>query len=388
MTFTTDKVLNGKYHLVQPLGTVHEPRQTWLATNKETGETVTLKALSFDQQMAWQDLKLIEREAETLKSLKHEQIPSFVDAFWVDEEAQNKFCLVCKYIPGKSLAEIINSGYRWSTDEVLGIARSVLQILEYLHTQSPPVIHRDIKPSNIILGEDGKVYLIDFGAVQGRTNSQSTMTIVGSFGYMAPEQFAGKSVPATDFYSLGQTVVFLLSGVDPSDRCIDASLRSWEQDFYHLSPSLIQWLETMMHSIAIKRYPNASKALQELNMVMKGNETKIVLTNGTSKVSIARTNEERELSFPFKEIAIAAALAAAPIGLGVYFLSNFIPLKRLPNIETLVNFLNPFIMLGFAGYLGVSLLSIINGERWGKFAMNALGLFILLLVLSQLHQLL
>lgn len=92
-------------------------------------------------------------------------------------------------------------------------------ILEYLHNFSPPLIHRDIKPSNIIFVPPDKIYLIDFGAVRDKLLNleQGGSTIIGTFGYMPMEQYEGRAVPGTDIYSLGITLIHLLSHKDPAE---------------------------------------------------------------------------------------------------------------------------------------------------------------------------
>jgi serine/threonine protein kinase len=90
-----------------------------------------------------------------------------------------------------------------------------------INQHPPTVIHRDIKPSNILLGDRsgnslGQVYLVDFGSVQTVADG-GTITVVGIYGYMPPEQFGGKTIPASDLYSLGATLIDLLTRTHPAD---------------------------------------------------------------------------------------------------------------------------------------------------------------------------
>jgi serine/threonine protein kinase len=89
-----------------------------------------------------------------------------------------------------------------------------LEILEYLHTQNPPIIYRDLKPSNIMLTPDGRIVLIDFGIARLLMPQQPATKVV-SEGYSPPEQYAGKPEPASDLYALGCTLSQLLTGVRP-----------------------------------------------------------------------------------------------------------------------------------------------------------------------------
>jgi serine/threonine protein kinase len=160
---------------------------------------------------------LFEREAQVLKQLNHPRIPQYRDYFAIDDRML-WFGLVQDYIPGTSLKDLLSQGKRFSQEQVRQIAVEVLQILIYLHELNPPVLHRDIKPSNLILGDDGQVYLVDFGAVQDRAAKEgATFTVVGTYGYAPMEQFGGRTVPASDLYALGTTLIHLLTGIAPAD---------------------------------------------------------------------------------------------------------------------------------------------------------------------------
>lgn len=187
-----EKVLQGRYQLKQKLGQ-NAGRQTWLAEDLQTQkrEKVIVKLLAFGGEVQWDDLKLFERESLVLKQLNHERIPKYRDYFSVDDRTL-WFGLVQEYIPGHSLKELLTEGKRFTEAEVRKIAKEVLSILIYLHGLNPPLLHRDIKPGNLIWGEDNRIYLVDFGAVQDRAVKEGvTFTIVGTYGYAPMEQFGG-----------------------------------------------------------------------------------------------------------------------------------------------------------------------------------------------------
>lgn len=279
MLFVAQSLIQNRYHLMQQLGR-NGNRQTWLAKDEQTEKLVTLKALAFDLEMQWQDLKLFEREAATLQSLKHPCIPQFVDSFWLSQQEGHQFCLVYSYISGESLGNLANAGKRWSLTEVKDLAKAILEILDYLHHLSPPVIHRDIKPSNVILGKDNQVYLIDFGAVQAQMGNGQTMTIVGTYGYMPPEQFYGQTTPASDLYSLGATLLTLTTGVDPSKWPREGTrvlLQSWPQ----LDPTFRNWLECLLEPETRNRIATAKEALNVLlNLVILSPKKVVKKTSG------------------------------------------------------------------------------------------------------------
>ena len=87
-------------------------------------------------------------------------------------------------------------------------------ILQYLHSQVPPILHRDFTPDNLIIKDDGSLCLIDFGAANEYVG-RVTGTMIGKQCYIAPEQLQGKASPASDIYAMGATLFFVLSGEDP-----------------------------------------------------------------------------------------------------------------------------------------------------------------------------
>lgn len=111
-------------------------------------------------------LELFEREAQILAKLKHPAIPKYLDYFQKDTTDNRFFYIVQELAEGRSLADLVAAGERFPEIEARRIALEILQILQYLHGLNPPVIHRDIKPSNIVRRKDGRIFLVDFGAVQ------------------------------------------------------------------------------------------------------------------------------------------------------------------------------------------------------------------------------
>jgi serine/threonine protein kinase len=245
-------------------------RRTLLTRDLQTQELVVVKLLTFDDEFQWHDLKLFEREAETLKSLSHPAIPRYLDYFELDTPNYKGFALVQSYIPAESLETQLKAGRSFNEQEVKQLATALLQILKYLHSQQPPVIHRDIKPSNILLtnrsgNNVGDVYLVDFGSVQTIVRSNSTMTVVGSYGYMPPEQFSGKATPASDLYGLGATLIYLVTGQHPADLPQDDLVIQFEE-FANISHSFSSWLRKMTQPILSKRLASAQQALQALQL--------------------------------------------------------------------------------------------------------------------------
>ncbi|MEM6399248.1 MAG: serine/threonine-protein kinase [Cyanobacteria bacterium P01_D01_bin.116] len=259
------QILQKRYQLKEKLAQ-NAGRQTWLAADIsiQPAQTVILKFLSFGENFQWQDLKLFEREADILKQLSHPRIPKYRDYFSL-EDKYNWFALVEEYIPGASLKQLIETKKRFTEKELRKIGSEVLDILCYLHTLNPPVIHRDIKPSNLIIGVDKKVYLIDFGAVQDSVAAQgATFTVVGTYGYAPIEQFGGRTVPASDLYALGATLIHLATGRIPADLP-QTKMRIQFRDKVSLSDSFIDWIEKLTEPDIDDRFTTADEALKALN---------------------------------------------------------------------------------------------------------------------------
>ncbi|MDL5052055.1 serine/threonine-protein kinase [Oscillatoria laete-virens NRMC-F 0139] len=262
------QVLRDRYRLQSQLGR-NPGRRTLLAEDLDTQEQVVLKILTFNSEFRWEDLKLFEREAETLKSLSHPAIPRYLDSFELDLPDSRGFVLVQSYIDAISLQEWIKRGRSFSEEEVKQIAKALLNVLNYLHDRNPPVIHRDIKPSNILLNSDrsahqvGDLYLVDFGSVQTAVREAGTMTIVGTYGYMPPEQFSGRAFPTSDLYSLGATLIYLVTGTHPADL-LQEDLRIEFEPVTHLSPGFLNWLKLLTHPNRKQRLSSATIALQAL----------------------------------------------------------------------------------------------------------------------------
>lgn len=283
-----DQMLMGRYEVQKQLGK-NPGRKTLLALDHQTQELVVVKLLTFSEDFEWQSLKLFEREAEVLKSLDHPAIPYYLDYF----EVERGFALVQSYINAGSLEEHVRTGRTFNESQVKQIAKDLLEILTYLHSRIPPVIHRDIKPSNILLTEQtecsvSKVYLIDFGSVQTAVSvPQGTMTIVGTYGYMPMEQFGGQTVPASDFYSLGATLIYLVTGRHPTELPQDDGRIAFEQ-VVNLGSGLANWLQLMTEP-SLKRRPKSTKAA--LDALEQAQHKTLAFDKERSEVSVYQYKE-------------------------------------------------------------------------------------------------
>ncbi|WP_414575824.1 serine/threonine protein kinase [Anabaena sp. CCY 9402-a] len=298
------ETFNARYEIQQQLGK-KAGRRTLLARDLVTSELVVVKLLAFSSDFEWDDLKLFEREAETLKSLSHPLIPRYVDYFEVNSPNIKGFALVQSYIPALTLEQYLQSGRTFNETEVKQVAKSVLEILIYLHRLHPPVIHRDIKPSNILLGERsgnsvGQVYLVDFGSVQTVLATEGgTRTVVGTYGYMPPEQFGGRTVTSSDLYSLGATLIYLVTGSHPADLP-QKDFRIQFESVAHLSPGLTRWLKLMTEPNLERRFSSASVALQALDesQAPKNINSLVITQPAGSKIRLTKNWETLEILIP------------------------------------------------------------------------------------------
>jgi hypothetical protein len=174
---------------------------------------VAIKRFHVATAKSWKDVELAEREATTLKSLAHPNLPKYVEHF----EDAGALYLVMEMVEGESLAALRARKQISSTAEVARMVRDIGDALRYLHGRAPCVVHRDIKPGNIIRRPDGSYALVDFGAVRDRLKPEGGSTVVGTFGYMAPEQFQGRASPKSDLYGLAATALVMLTGREPED---------------------------------------------------------------------------------------------------------------------------------------------------------------------------
>ncbi|MEH2460880.1 serine/threonine protein kinase [Nostoc sp.] len=292
-----------RYEVQQLLGK-KAGRRTLLARDLQTQELVVIKLLSFGGDFEWDSLKLFEREAEILKSLSHPLIPHYLNYFEVNLPNIKGFALVQTYIPAQSLEQYLQTGRTFTEAEVKQIAKALLEILVYLHGLYPPVIHRDIKPSNILLGDRsgnsiGQIYLVDFGSVQTVLATESgTRTVVGTYGYMPQEQFGGRTVAASDLYSLGATLIYLVTGTYPADLP-QKDFRIQFQQVANLSPNFTNWLKWMVEPSLERRLSSATEAIAALEKPQQTNSPALIVGKPDgSKIQLTKNGNSLEIIVP------------------------------------------------------------------------------------------
>jgi hypothetical protein len=208
----TDALRDGRYVIVGSLGEGTQGH-TFDGVDKREGRAVAIKRFDVRTAKTWKDAELAERETRVLQSLSHPKLPKYRDHF----EQDGALYLVMDKIEGESLAMLQKRGAVLSEEDVVRLLRDAADVLDYLHRRAPAVIHRDLKPGNVIRRPDGSFAFVDFGAVRDKLRPGGGSTVVGTFGYMAPEQFQGRALPASDVYSIGATALSMLTGRQPED---------------------------------------------------------------------------------------------------------------------------------------------------------------------------
>ncbi|MBW4644462.1 MAG: serine/threonine protein kinase [Goleter apudmare HA4340-LM2] len=274
------------YQVIRELGRNREAgRITYLAHALQSHQRVVIKEFCFaNTSIDLSGTKAYEREIAMLQQLNHSRIPHYVDAF----ETSVGFYMVQEYKNAPCLA--------WKRsfhpEEIKQIALSILEILIYLQNQAAPIIHRDIKPENILVDRQLNGYLVDFGLAR----KQDTKIVLSSFaagtpGFMPPEEQFGHSLTeASDLYSLGATLICLLTrtrSVDIGKLIDDNCCFDCQKLLPEISPRFSSWLMKMVERNRKHRYPNAEMALKALQPIS-------VLGAGTSIEILAAAMNRRK----------------------------------------------------------------------------------------------
>ncbi|MDJ0775313.1 MAG: serine/threonine-protein kinase [Mastigocoleus sp. MO_167.B18] len=251
--------------------------------------------LSQTQMQLAQDL--FEREAIVLEELgnQHEQIPALFAYFPLlvenlNHQEEQFFYLVQEYIDGQTIEEeLVNKG-RFTQFEIVDILRDILNILQFVHKKN--IIHRDIKPSNIMRHRNGKLFLLDFGAVKQVTNnpigSNRSSTGIYSLGFSPPEQISGGQVfPCTDLYALAVTAITLLTGEQEVNKLFDARSNQIEwRSRVQVNSNLGDILDRMLIAAANQRFGTATEVLEALNKLSIVPQTQHSETNKSMQSKI------------------------------------------------------------------------------------------------------
>ena len=217
----------GKYKILQTIGsggfgTVYLAEDTWI------DKKVALK-VPHKQGVDFGELL---REPRLLASLNHPNIVTILTA----EKQENVFFIVMEFVPGETLETIIVRDGALDLARALDYTCQICNAVEHAHRQN--VLHRDLRPSNVLVTDRGLVKVADFGTSRFLEIAAHGTTVIGSPPYMAPEQFHGKAVFASDIYSLGVTMYQMLTGTLPYDTPSPADLDRLMRGEFHVGPKL------------------------------------------------------------------------------------------------------------------------------------------------------
>lgn len=199
-------------------------------------------------------------EAWMMSDLEHLAIPKLVTLFETDDNV----VMFREYVDGISLEQYVREKEIPTAETVIEWAKMTCDILQYLHTMTPPHIYRDVKPANLILDTKGQIHIIDFGIMRTYKEGQSQDTaLLGTVGYAAPEQYGSRQTDQrTDIYGLGMTMYRLVTGENVADRnCV-------VKPVCEINPKLPKGLEYIISKCIEldpdKRYQSCEELLKDL----------------------------------------------------------------------------------------------------------------------------
>ncbi|MBS2039771.1 serine/threonine protein kinase [bacterium] len=312
------QLLHGRYEIVEiiksgGMGSVYEAKDTKLADSP-----CAVKEILEDKQNVLYFQTRFEQEMKVLAELDHPAIPRVRDFF----RLKGKHYLVMDLVRGQSLFDEVEcQGGPLAPEQVAKDMLELLDVLDYLHSHNPPIIHRDIKPSNILRDRRSRqIKLVDFGLA--RSACGATQTAVGTLGYCAPEQSVGRAEPRSDLYSVGATMIGLLTGQDPD-------MINPKQQLQSLPAGLRQVIQRATRLKAQERYTSAREMATDLRLWQRG------LGAAAGRVAEPETAPPEVVyvhaqSSPWRGYATAAAIVLA-LGLGTWLGRSEVPPSPEPS---------------------------------------------------------
>jgi serine/threonine protein kinase len=292
----------GKYKILQTIGSggfgaVYLAEDTWI------DKKVALK-VPHKQGVDFGELL---REPRLLASLNHPNIVTILTA----EKQENVFFIVMEFVPGETLETIIERDGALDVGRALDYACQICNAVDHAHRQG--VLHRDLRPSNVLVAGRGLVKVADFGTSRFLEIAAHGTTVIGSPPYMAPEQFQGKAVFASDIYSLGVTIYQMLTGSLPYETPTPADLERLMRGELQTGPRLKNpKVPKAINDIVLKamsaeitgRYQRAGELLDD-----------ILAARGSSARRTPRTTPpavETDASVALQEIQVRVKAREAP----------------------------------------------------------------------------
>jgi serine/threonine protein kinase len=267
----------GRYVDVKPLSDRGGMGLIFRARDSRLGQQeCVIKQLRPDPDL---DQAMFEREAALLARLRHPNLPACWDHF----SENGTHYLVSDFIQGVALQDLIEEKGPASERDVIRWGIDLCDALQYIHSQQPPVIHRDIKPDNVIITPEGSAVLVDFGIARRYEVGRNDTMKMGTWGYLPPEQKAGRTEPRSDLYALGATLYFALTANDPQLlNVFDINLH-WRQGVSfppardanpHVSAEMEAILAQATRVLVEERYPSARAMLDDLRTLQTAQQSR------------------------------------------------------------------------------------------------------------------
>ncbi|MBD2135858.1 serine/threonine protein kinase [Sphaerospermopsis sp. FACHB-1094] len=312
-------VLKGRYSIIKQIGSGGFG-ETYIAEDNDIPSTpkpkCVVKRLK-PQVVNSEVIRLFEQEAKVLLDLgnNHDRIPKLHAYF----ELGGQFFLVQDLIEGQDLSHELLPGRPWQEADVITLLIEILSLISHIHQHQPPTIHRDIKPENIIRrASDGKLILIDFGAVKQITtlqinaHGQTIPTVsIGTPGYMPNEQASGRPRLASDVYAVGMIALQALTGIFPHQFPEDPDTGEifW-QSFVNISPDFAAILNKMVRYQVSERYSSAVEALQALSSLNQTTQhlPQQVTTQQNKTLHLSQQITPKQKTLPLRIITVVVAV--------------------------------------------------------------------------------
>lgn len=342
-TCGTKLLINEQYQIVKPLrvGQVYNSEVFEVKDFNEPGISKILKSLSTKSNNS-KIIELFEKEAQVLIWLssdwhQHPGIPKVKPdgyfSFAISNNLRKLQCLVMEKIEGQNLEQWLNKHDCISQDQAENWLQQLVEILDKVHQQG--LWHRDIKPSNIMLKPDGQLVLIDFGAVGIGT------TRIVSAEYTPLEQIEGKTVLQSDFFAVGRTLVYLLTGKHPHELSKTSKTKKiiWRNVTPKISEQLANLIDDLMAPLPENRPQNTQEILQRLQLVNNSsflttlNPDTDTLINSISSVQ-PQTSTPGKMNFlrnKLKVLGISSAIIT--LGIAVTVTYRAVPCQMLGSLK-------------------------------------------------------
>lgn len=254
------QVIDNRYYIIDLIGSGGMSKVYLAEDLKLKGKRWAIKECMCSED----HFSVLREEADMLIALDHPRLPRIVD-YYLPNTGGNAY-LIMDYIEGMTLSQLMKDNPGPLPGEfIVHIAKQLLEVLQYLHGQRPPIVYRDLKPGNIMLTIQKELMLIDFGIARSykKGNTEDTVKL-GTAGFAAPEQYGGgQSGPVSDLYGLGALLLFMATGGQYSYWEYGLESKLCDQ----IPDGLIPVIRRLLRHHPEDRYQHAAAVLEALMLV-------------------------------------------------------------------------------------------------------------------------